>query len=100
MRLAYDVVIALLASYGIIALVWLACGLLGRRKVRRNVVYAVVKADGQDGASLRQTLGSVRWMQQWGLVHVQPVIVGGNDVAVIARQYGCEVWDGLPAVDI
>ena len=100
MRLIYDVLIALLAAYGIIALVWLLLGTFGKRK--GELVYAVVDADELDEQALRQTLSSINWLQQWGVIQLQPVIAASQYdglLSKIALQHGGQLWvvgDGVP----
>jgi hypothetical protein len=48
MRLLYDICIALLASYGIVALVWVIIGALSRRTGKTQSIHTVVKVGEPD----------------------------------------------------
>lgn len=95
MRLFFDVVLALLASFGLITLAWLFVGLFGRQAARARTVYAFIAADGLEEAALQQILTSVKWLQQWNVVRLQPVITSAETnphLTKVALQYGCELW--------
>ncbi len=94
MRVIVEVIVALLASFGLLVLAWLVVG-----QIRKNralpPVYAVVAADGIEPAALQQVLQAVKWHQQWRTMTIQPVIACEqyNDLLMkMARQYDAELW--------
>jgi len=89
MRMAFDVILALLASYGIIALVWLLLGVFGRQKAMS--VYALIDADEMDEKILKHTLASIDWLQQWGILQLHPVIASSkydDKLSELATRHG------------
>ncbi|MCL2546307.1 MAG: hypothetical protein FWE06_03815 [Oscillospiraceae bacterium] len=93
MRLVYEGLFTLLAAYGLVALVWLLIGMVARHNAR--LIYAVVNADMLDEQSLRQTLASIAWIQQWGIVELHPVIATNKYDSLLSKlalQYDSQLW--------
>jgi len=95
MRMLFDVIVALLASYGLLSATWLVIGLVGRRKVRGVRVQAVIYADTVDVVTLRQALSSMKWLAQWGLLDIRSVIATEAVTPKIektAARFAAQIW--------
>ena len=62
MNALWEVLLALLAAMGLLALGWLCFGRLFTPVPGRGQVYAIVPAKG-DGANLEHTVNSLLWLQ-------------------------------------
>jgi len=94
MKFCFDLVLALLASYGIISLIWLLIGLC-KRNGAKHPVYAVICADELNDQALRRALDNVKWLQQWGTVRLQPVVTSREHnpkLTKLTAQYKSELW--------